>query len=272
MITGHPNYVKKVVFPLEILPWVILGSAVLHFIVSLGVLLAFCALIRLQVHVAAVLIPLIILPLMLQSLGLIYLLASFGVYLRDLVHGISMLTTIALFMAPVFYPVDALPTAFRWAIALNPITLPVLQVRDAMLWGGTLNWAAWFLSLALGIATGLFGFWWFQKTRRGSPMSSEPVVIDVANLGKCYEIYASPRDRLKQLIVPALRARLRGLANAPSVGPLANYFKEFWALREVSFRVRRGETFGIIGRNGSGKNSCCKSWRGRWRQQPATSS
>ena len=152
LITGHPNYVKKVVFPLEILPWVILGSAVLHFIVSMGVLLAFCALIRLQVHAATVLIPLLILPLMLQSLGLVYLLASVGVYLRDLVHGISMLTTIALFMAPVFYPIDALPTTFRWAIALNPITLPILQVRDAMLWGAALNWRAWFVSLALGIA------------------------------------------------------------------------------------------------------------------------
>ena len=77
-------------------------------------------------------------------------------------------------------------------------------------------------------------------------MSSD-AVIEVQGLGKRYEIYAQPRDRLRQMVVPSLRRAL-GLA-------AHDYFKEFWALREVSFSVRRGETVAIVGQNGSGKST-----------------
>jgi lipopolysaccharide transport system ATP-binding protein len=79
-------------------------------------------------------------------------------------------------------------------------------------------------------------------------MSSNDVAIQVSNLGKCYEIYNNPRDRLKQFIVP----NLQRLARRPYP---KQYFREFWALRDVSFEIRKGETLGIIGRNGSGKST-----------------
>ncbi|MGH8189982.1 MAG: ABC transporter ATP-binding protein, partial [Rhodanobacteraceae bacterium] len=68
-------------------------------------------------------------------------------------------------------------------------------------------------------------------------MSSEDVTIRVEGLGKRYEIYAKPVDRLKQMVLPKLQ-RLAGLR-------VREYYKEFWALREVGFEVRRGETMGI---------------------------
>lgn len=78
-------------------------------------------------------------------------------------------------------------------------------------------------------------------------MSSE-FSVQVDGLGKCYQIYELPRDRLKQFIVP----RLRRMLGRPSAVP---YYREFWALKNVSFEVEKGETVGIIGRNGSGKST-----------------
>ena len=78
-------------------------------------------------------------------------------------------------------------------------------------------------------------------------MSSNDFAIRVTNLSKRYEIYANPRDRLKQFVAPRLQ-RLAG--QSPK-----QYFRDFWALKDVSFEVRRGETVGIIGRNGSGKST-----------------
>src|SRR5690242_11306328 len=76
---------------------------------------------------------------------------------------------------------------------------------------------------------------------------SGDVVISVENLSKCYQIYDMPRDRLKQFVVPRLQ---RLLGQAPK-----QYFREFWALKDVSFEVKKGETVGIVGRNGSGKST-----------------
>lgn len=78
-------------------------------------------------------------------------------------------------------------------------------------------------------------------------MSSNDIAIRISNLSKCYEIYDSPRDRLKQFVLPFLQRQTKQ--------PSRQYFREFWALQEVSFEVKKGETIGVIGRNGSGKST-----------------
>ncbi|PZA09401.1 ABC transporter permease [Rhodopseudomonas palustris] len=167
LITANPNYVKKVVFPLEILPLVTMGSALGNFAVSLAVLLVFCLLSGTPLHATGLLLPVLLLPLLLTILGLSWMLASLGVYLRDFAQLIGMVTTIALFLSPIFYPITALPPLFQSLLVLNPITLPVITLRSALLWGDSINWLAWTISLIAGAAIFYFGFVWFQKTRRG---------------------------------------------------------------------------------------------------------
>jgi lipopolysaccharide transport system permease protein len=167
LIISHPNYVKKVVFPLDLLPCMALCSALLHFFVSFIVLLLFCIVAGVQIYAGVVLVPLILLPLVLLTLGLSWILASLGVYLRDLSQIIAMVSSIALFMAPVFYPIENLPEAYRIFMYWNPITLPIIQLRDAMLWNKPLQWDGWLISFAIGSAVCFSGYWWFQKSRRG---------------------------------------------------------------------------------------------------------
>jgi lipopolysaccharide transport system permease protein len=167
IIISHPQYVKKVVFPLEILPWMSLFSALLHFLVSFGVLLVFCLLAGVTVHIGVLMTPIILFPLILMIMGFSWAFASLGVYLRDLSQVISMVSTISLFLAPVFYPIDALPETFRALLIWNPITMPIIQLRDLMLWGKPLQWQDWVISLAIGASICQIGYWWFQKSRRG---------------------------------------------------------------------------------------------------------
>lgn len=167
LIVSHANYVKKIVFPLEILPWMALCSSLLHFLVSFVVLLGFCLLAGVEIHTGVLLVPLILLPLILLTIGTSWILASLGVYLRDLAQLTAMLTTVALFLAPVFYPIENLPLGYQAFINWNPITLPILELRDVMLWGRPMRWNLWLLNLAISSAVSFVGYWWFQKTRRG---------------------------------------------------------------------------------------------------------
>jgi len=167
LITSNPNYVKKVVFPLEILPLVSLGSALGHFLVSLLVLIVFCVISGTGLHPSGILLPIVLLPMLLIVLGLSWFFASLGVYLRDFVQVIGMISTVLLFFAPIFYPISSLPPFYQGLLIFNPITLPVVQVRGLLLWGEAINWSAWAASMVVGLVIFYLGFAWFQKTRRG---------------------------------------------------------------------------------------------------------
>jgi lipopolysaccharide transport system permease protein len=167
LILGHGNYVKRVVFPLEILPLVTLVSALFHTAVSLAVLLLAQLVINGSIPWTAVLFPLVLAPLVLTTLGFTWLLAGFGVYVRDIGQVTTILTMVMLFLAPVFYPISALPERYQRWIYLNPLTFIIEQARVVLLWGGQPDWAGLGKHLALGAFVAWLGFWSFQKLRRG---------------------------------------------------------------------------------------------------------
>lgn len=167
LILNNVNYVKKVVFPLEILPWVTLGSALFHAGVSFVVLLLFYAVIHAALHWTAIFLPVLILPLTLLTMGVAWFLASIGVFIRDVGQSIGIVTTIMLFLSPVFYPVSALPAHFRSLMLLNPLTFVIEQVRSVLIWGEMPNWTGLVAYLFCSLLVAWAGFLWFQKTRKG---------------------------------------------------------------------------------------------------------
>ncbi len=167
LILGNVNYVKKVIFPLEILPVVVLGSAVFHFLVGLSVWLIF-HLIFIGLPPATIFyIPLAMLPLMLLSLGLSWFLASLGVFLRDIGQIIGVLTMVLMYITPIFYPISILPIKYQGWMQLNPLTASIEQVRNVMIWGVGLNWLLWIEQMLLSLTIIWLGYAWFQKTRKG---------------------------------------------------------------------------------------------------------
>jgi len=167
LILNNANYVKKVIFPLEILPVVTLGAAAFHMLVSLAVWFIFFLVFFGVPSWTALQVILIFVPLLMMTLGLAWFLASLGVYLRDVGQVIGVVTTVLMFLSPVFYPVAALPEKFRAIMYLNPLTYIVEETRNVMIWGKGLEWLQWGCWTALSMLIAWLGFAWFQKTRRG---------------------------------------------------------------------------------------------------------
>lgn len=167
LILANANYVKKVVFPLEILPWVSIGASLFHTLISLIVwLIAYLILFGMP-HVTVMLFPLILIPLILLVVGMCWALSSLGVYLRDVSQLIGIITMITMFLSPIFYPVTAIPEQYRKLIFLNPLTAIIEETRNVMFWGVSLNWKVYFVYLLGSFAIAWLGFFWFQKTRKG---------------------------------------------------------------------------------------------------------
>jgi len=167
LILNNVNYVKKVVFPLEILPFISMGAALFHALISLCVLLAAFILLNGYIHWTSVLIPIVLLPLIFVTLGCAWLLASLGVFLRDVGQTISIITTVMLFLAPVFYPMSAIPEKYQAYLLLNPLTFMIEQSRQVLIFGNLPDWDGLAIYTGISFIVAWSGYWWFQKTRKG---------------------------------------------------------------------------------------------------------
>lgn len=167
LILANANYVKKVVFPLEILPIVSLGSAIFHSAISYLVwflaYFIFCGI----PHFTAILMPLVMIPLIFFILGVTWIFSSLGVYLRDIAQLTGPLTTIIMFLSPIFYPISALPEEFQVYLRLNPLAPVLEQARQVMFWGVIPDYFQYLVCLIIALISACLGFMCFQKARRG---------------------------------------------------------------------------------------------------------
>jgi lipopolysaccharide transport system permease protein len=166
LIVGVPGYVKKVVFPLEILPVSLLGSAIFHGLISLGILLVANLLVTGSFHWTILLLPLIALPLIFMSLGFGWFLASLGVFIRDVGYTVSLIVQVLFLTTPIFYPIENLPESVQIVIRLNPLSSVVENFRRVILWGRLPSWAGLSLWLLATGASMVMGYAWFMKTKK----------------------------------------------------------------------------------------------------------
>lgn len=167
LILSNVNYVKKVVFPLDILPAVSMGAALFHTLASLVVLLIAFVIFNGYLHWTALFTPLVLLPLVILTLGLSWIFASLGVFIRDISQTIGTVTTVMMFLSPVFFPITALPEVYRPLITANPLTFIIEQAREVLIQGHLPDWVDLGIYTLAATAVAWAGYAWFQKTRKG---------------------------------------------------------------------------------------------------------
>jgi lipopolysaccharide transport system permease protein len=167
LIISNVNYVKKVVFPLEILAWVSLGSILFQSLMSFIVLLLAQVIINHVLPWTIIFLPLVLLPLVFAILGVSWFLAAMGVYVRDVGQITGVITTILMFLSAVFYPLSALPQEYQAILKINPLVTIITESRNVLIYGTLPDWFSLSIVLIAGFAIAAAGFWWFQKTRKG---------------------------------------------------------------------------------------------------------
>ncbi|MBY0431811.1 MAG: ABC transporter permease [Rhodospirillales bacterium] len=166
LIVSQPNFVKKVVFPLEILPISAIGASLFHTLICIGTLMVFMLITKGAIPWTAPLFPLVLIPMLFHLAGLCWFLASLGVFLRDISQIIGLVMTMVMFTAPIFYPLSAAPVVLRNILFLNPLTVPVEALRAVTIYGTQPDWTMLGWYMVAGVLIAALGHYWFLRTRR----------------------------------------------------------------------------------------------------------
>lgn len=167
LIISNVNYVKKVVFPLEILSVSVMLSALFNFCINVAVLLVAFLFFNGYLHWTVFWIPVIFLPLIVFTLGISWFVASLSVFMRDIQQVIGVLLTVTMFLSPIFYPVSAIPERLKFFLLFNPLAFIIEQSRQVIVWGRMPDLLGLTCYMLLAMLTMKLGFFWFQKTRKG---------------------------------------------------------------------------------------------------------
>jgi lipopolysaccharide transport system permease protein len=167
LVLNNPNYIKRVVFPLEILPIALIGSALVHGLISLFVLITMATILTGHLPLTILFLPVILLPLILFSAGLAWFFASLGVYFRDVAQLMPIALSALMFLSPIFYPISAIPGQLKIVYYLNPLSYVVEDARNIIIWGHSPNWLSLLVVTAASMICCALGYLWFQKTKKG---------------------------------------------------------------------------------------------------------
>jgi lipopolysaccharide transport system permease protein len=167
LIYSNPNFVKKVVFPLDLLIWVPLGAALFNLSISLLVWGAVTFVLSGTLQWTVLWLPLLLAPFVILIAGLSAILAGLGVYLRDVAQAIPIITQALMFLSPVLYPLENVPDKFLWLVSLNPLTFVVQQAREIMLFGTTPNWSGLIIYWIVSVLILVGGQAFFRALRPG---------------------------------------------------------------------------------------------------------
>lgn len=167
LVVGNPNFVKRVIFPLEILPWPMVLSALFHSLMNVVVFLVLRVTMDGEFTWTFVLLPVVMLPLVVLALGMSWFLAALAVYFRDVRQVTGVLSMALLFLSSAMMPVGNVPQSYRWVFVFNPLTFIIDQARAVLLWGMMPDWIGLGLYLVGAIVALVLGWAWFRATRKG---------------------------------------------------------------------------------------------------------
>jgi lipopolysaccharide transport system permease protein len=167
LMLGNVTYIKKVVFPVEILPFVVLVSELVNVLISGGVLAVFYGVVIGKPPMTFFWLPLVVLPLFVLSLGLLWFLSSLGLFLRDLKHVVMVILGMIPFVSPLFWSLSKFPKSVRWLIYLNPLTVVLEQVRAVLFWGWHPDWLTWTIYTIVSFTMAWLGLAWFRHAQTG---------------------------------------------------------------------------------------------------------
>lgn len=167
LIVNNSSFVKRVIFPLQILPWPMLLSALFHAAMNVVVFVVLRLAMDGQFSWTIVLLPLVLLPLVVLVMGVSWFLAAAGVYFRDIGQVTGVLSMALLFLSSAMMPIESVPESYRWIFILNPLTFIIDQARNVMLWNHFPDWQGLAMYLLTAILVAYGGRAWFAATRRG---------------------------------------------------------------------------------------------------------
>ena len=222
-------------------------------------------------HVSAVLTIFYVLCVFIMTLGISWILSGAAVFFRDISAIVSPLTIILMFMCPIFYPASMVPKKIKWIITVNPVSVIIEDARGSLLYGASPTLTSILYVFLVSLFIAILGYFLFMRSkdisrmfyRKKFIMNQDNIAVRVKGISKVYHLRGSTHDQflffLKRLITFLLPFKWLNLKK-----PISNH-ENFYALNDVSFDIRKGESWGFIGVNGSGKSTLLKIISGNLR-------